>query len=96
MLPAAEALLEAWASNGEIALLVLDALRWDEAHPVHATALESVALARKLRPKKTLLVGMGHTMEHVATNRHLRTLLAAEGLDVQLAYDGQFVPLRFF
>ncbi len=38
----------------------------------------------------------GHTMEHEETNRELRRMLASEGLDVQLAYDGQFVPLRFF
>ena len=47
-----------------IELLVLDALRWDESHPVHASALESIEVARRLRPQKTLLVGMGHTMEH--------------------------------
>ena len=54
-----------------------------------------VALARRLRPRRTLLVGMGHAMEHHATNRRLRRLWSEEGLDVQLAYDGQFVPLEF-
>ena len=33
------------------------------AHPVHATMEESVALARRLRPRRTLLVGMGHAMD---------------------------------
>ena len=41
----------------------------------------------------TLLVGMGHGMEHAATNRRLRRLWHDERLDVQLAYDSQFVPL---
>ena len=50
-------------------------------------------LARRLRPARTLLVGMGHALEHVATNRRLRRLQREEGLDIQLAYDGQFVPL---
>ena len=54
-----------------------------------------VALARRLRPRRTLLVGMGHAMEHHATNRRLRRLWTEEGLDIQLAYDGQFVPLEF-
>ena len=42
--------------------LVLDALRPAGAHPVHATMAESVALARRLRPRRTLLVGMGHAI----------------------------------
>lgn len=89
-------MLLSWASDGCIDLLVLDALRWDEPHPVHASALESVALARKLRAKRTLLVGMSHTMEHDETNTALRHMLLSEGLDVQLAFDGQFVPVAFF
>ena len=96
ILPETEALLTRWSAEGGIELLVLDALRWDESHPVHASALESIEVARRLRPQKTLLVGMGHTMEHEETNRKLRDMLAVEGLDVQLAYDGQFVPVPFF
>ena len=33
-------------------------------------------------------------MEHHATNRGLRRLWREEALDIQLAYDGQFVPLE--
>jgi len=36
---------------------------------------------------------MGHALEHRATNRKLCELLRAEGLDVRLARDGDFVPL---
>ena len=96
LLPATEEVLYRWSEEGSIALLVLDALRWASPHPVHACALESIELARKLRARRTLLVGMSHGMEHEGTNARLRSLLAVEGLDVQLAYDGQFVPLRFF
>ena len=94
LLPQTEALLEQWSRGGGLALLVLDALRPAGAHPVHATMAESVALARRLRPRRTLLVGMGHSMEHRATNRCLRRLWREEALDIQLAYDGQFVPLE--
>ena len=93
LLPSTEALLSRWSALGHIDLLVLDALRMEGAHPVHATGEESVQLARRLRPRRTLLVGMGHTMEHEATNRQLRRLWVEEELDVQLAYDGQFLPI---
>jgi len=43
--------------------------------------------------RRTLLVGMGHALEHHATNRRLRRLWRDERLDVQLAFDGMFVPL---
>ena len=36
---------------------------------------------------------MGHDWEHSAANERLRRLRAEEGLDVQFARDGQFVPL---
>ena len=91
-----DVILRRWSTDGAIELMVLDALRWDQTHPVHASAFESIDLVRRYRPRRTLLVGMGHTMEHEETNRELRRMLASEGLDVQLAYDGQFVPLRFF
>ena len=96
LLPPTEALLSEWSAEGSIALLVLDALRLDDSHPVHASLAESVLLAKRLRPQRTLLVGMGHTLEHDATNAELRKRLKGEDLDVQLAYDSQFVPLSFF
>ena len=96
LVPSTDALLSEWAARGCIELLVLDALHDSGPHPVHASAEESVALARRLRPRRTLLVGMGHGMEHVATNKRLRGLKRQEGIDIQLASDGQFVPLRLF
>ena len=93
LLPPTEALLSRWSSDGEIGLLVLDTLAYSGKHPVHATMSESLGLVRRLKPRQTLLVGMSHEMEHHSCNRRLRELLQPEGLDVQLAYDGQFVPL---
>ena len=64
-------------------------------HPiqVHADLALSLGLVRRYRPRRALFVGVGHEMEHHATNRRLRALLSAEGIDAQLARDGQFVPL---
>ena len=97
LLPQTEALLREWSgceggSGSRIELLVLDALRWSGAHPVHATVEESVALAQSLKPRRCLLVGMGHGLEHNATNRRLRSV--CPDVDVQLAFDVFFVPLR--
>lgn len=72
---------------------MLDALNIGESSPVHATVAESIALARKLAPARTLLVGMGHSLEHRECNAQLAGLLGPEGIDLQLARDGQFVPL---
>ena len=47
---------------------------------------------RRLAPRKALLVGMGHDFEHRAANRVLRRL-RAEGLDIQLARDGELVEV---
>lgn len=81
------------ASEGGVELLVIDALKLNEAHVSHFGHHEAVALARRLRPKQTLLVGMNHSIEHHATNRVLREYLQSDGLDIQLAYDGQSVLL---
>ena len=91
LLPPTEALLERWSAARQVGLLILDALLPRGSHPVHASLEESVGLARRLRPRRCLLVGMSHAIEHEATCRELRKL-RADGLDVQLARDGQFVP----
>ena len=93
LLPATEALLGRWtAAPDAIDLLVLDALSWDKPSPVHANVEISIALARRLAPRKALLVGMGHDFEHRAANRVLRRL-RADGLDIQLARDGELVEV---
>ena len=49
---------------------------------------------RRLRPGRTLLVGMSCDFgDHATANAALAAELAAEGLDVQLAYDGQALDL---
>jgi len=93
LLPATEVLLARWSCGRGIALLVLDALNPDGTHPVHASLEQSVNLARLLKPRRTLLLGMSHRLEHHATNRSLRRLWREEQLDIQLAFDGQLVPL---
>lgn len=71
-------------------ILVLDTLRATPLHKSHFSLDESVPMARKLRAKKTLLVGMCHRMDHEETNAELQKL----DIDVQLAYDGQIIDIE--
>ncbi|KAH7373069.1 hypothetical protein KP509_17G035500 [Ceratopteris richardii] len=45
----------------------------------------------RIRPKRALLVGMTHEFDHARDNFYLQQWSLREGIDVQLAYDGQRV-----
>jgi phosphoribosyl 1,2-cyclic phosphate phosphodiesterase len=66
-------------------VLILDALR-ARPHATHYSLAEAVAIAERLRPKRTLFTHMGHDLDHAATNAEL-----PQGME--LAYDGLRVPL---
>eukprot|EP00929_Paragymnodinium_shiwhaense_P019288 TRINITY_DN13212_c0_g2_i1.p1 TRINITY_DN13212_c0_g2~~TRINITY_DN13212_c0_g2_i1.p1 ORF type:complete len:357 (+),score=49.23 TRINITY_DN13212_c0_g2_i1:75-1145(+) len=83
----------AYLQKAPIDLLVLDCLFWTH-HATHLSFDEAVDLARKLRPKRTLLVGMSDQFEHHETNARLRQLLSKEQLDVQLAHDGLCIDVE--
>lgn len=74
-------------------VLVLDALRPDRRHRSHFVLDESLEVVRRIRPVKALFTGMTHAFEHDSTNADLAMLKEREGLDVQLAYDGQRVEV---
>jgi len=76
-----------------IDLLVVDTL-FEDTHAVHFGIKDAIALARQLRPKRTLLVGMSDQFEHHETNARLRQYLTSDGLDIQLAHDGLYVDLE--
>ncbi len=65
--------------------LVLNALR-HKPHPTHFSLSEALALVEALQPRRTLLVHMGHELDHEATNAELPS-------HVRLAYDGQVVEI---
>ena len=72
-------------------LLILDALRPRRPHRSHLTLEQALDYVRKLRPDRALLTDMTHDYDHETTNAELARLRATEGIDVQLAYDGQLV-----
>jgi phosphoribosyl 1,2-cyclic phosphate phosphodiesterase len=76
---------ESWALLEGLDVLILDALR-PRPHVTHFSLDEAVAVARRLRPKRTLFTHMSHELEHQATN-------AALPAGMELAYDGLKVPL---
>lgn len=77
-----------------IELRTLDTLSPEaqEKHSSHFILEQTLEEIRLIRPRRSLLVGMNHTVEHESTNRQLQQLIE-EGLDVQLAYDGQRVAV---
>ena len=61
--------------------LVINALRHKPEHPTHMTVGEALAAVEAIRPRRTLLVHMGHELEH-------EELAAALPEGVAPAYDG--------
>ncbi|KAM7483853.1 hypothetical protein LguiB_008436 [Lonicera macranthoides] len=74
-------------------ILILDALRPDRSSSTHFGLPKALEEVRKIQPKRTLLTGMMHLMDHEKVNEYLMKLRAKEGLDVQLSYDGLSLPI---
>ena len=68
-------------------VLILDSLLVDREHPVHYSLKQAIELARRLKAKKTYIVGVNcdDFLPHDEANKELKKV---EGLDVELAYDG--------
>jgi phosphoribosyl 1,2-cyclic phosphodiesterase len=71
-------------------VLIVDGQCWsrEEHRPkVHFDLQEAMALAKLLRPKRTVVVGIGHQLEHTETNEKLRKIMGQEHA-FELAFDG--------
>ena len=66
-------------------LMVIDALR-PFPHPTHFSIPEAVEVARRLRPRLTLLTHLTHDVEYARTSAELPP-------GIELAYDGQTLEL---
>lgn len=75
-------------------LLILDALRPRRTHGSHLTLEQALDHVRELKPERTLFTDMTHDYDHESTNAELAKLKASDGIDVQLAYDGQLVQVE--
>jgi phosphoribosyl 1,2-cyclic phosphate phosphodiesterase len=76
---------ETWPLLEGVDTLILDCLR-PTRHPTHFSLAESLAAARRVGARRTLLVHMAHDIEHAAVSATLP-------MGVELAYDGLAVPL---
>ncbi|MCO5608787.1 hypothetical protein L7F22_063003 [Adiantum nelumboides] len=75
--------------DGEVDLLILDTLYKVGPHNTHFCLTETLEAIKKIQPKRALLVGMTHEFDHEIDNVCLQKWSSREGIDVQLAYDGQ-------
>ena len=76
---------ESWPLLEGLDVLILDALR-DRPHATHFSLDQAVDVARRLRPRRTLLTHVSHELDYEETNARLPQ-------DIDLAYDGQRVLL---
>ena len=85
MLPTTEAYIMQRLAQTDV--LILDSLLVDREHPVHYSLKQAIELARRLKAKKTYIVGINcdDFLPHDEANEELKKV---EGLDVELAYDG--------
>ncbi|NDC63237.1 MAG: MBL fold metallo-hydrolase [Planctomycetia bacterium] len=74
-----------WPLLDGLDTLVLDCLR-PTRHPTHFSLDEALEVAGRVAARRTLLIHMGHEMEHAAVS-------AALPAGVELAYDGLSIPL---
>lgn len=78
---------------GPITLLVVDCLSIYE-HPTHYSLSQAVELAKIIKAKKTLLIGMSSSVDHEIQNEKLKELNVTDGLNIQLAYDGMAIDIN--
>lgn len=74
-----------WPLLDELDVLVLDTLR-DRPHATHFSLDQALGVIERLQPKRALLTHISHELDHATINARLPP-------HVQLAYDGQRVPL---
>jgi phosphoribosyl 1,2-cyclic phosphate phosphodiesterase len=71
---------ESWPLLEGLDTLVIDALR-DKPHPTHFSIDQALEVVDRVRPRRTFLTHISHTLDHDATNARLPP-------GVELAYDG--------
>ncbi|MBM4075206.1 MAG: MBL fold metallo-hydrolase [Planctomycetes bacterium] len=75
---------ESWSLLEGLEVLIVDALR-DEPHATHFGIPQALAVAERVRPKRTYLTHVSHYLEYSQTNSRL-----PQG--VELSYDGLRIP----
>ncbi|KAK1626659.1 hypothetical protein QYE76_000974 [Lolium multiflorum] len=76
------------SGGGQLDLLILDCLYRTGSHNVHLCWDQTLDALKRICPKKALLIGLTHEMDHYKDNQTLEEWSRREGIDVQLARDG--------
>ncbi|KAF2908843.1 putative hydrolase C777.06c [Oryza sativa Japonica Group] len=76
------------SGEGQLDLLILDCLYRTGSHNVHLCWDQTLDAVKRICPKRALLIGMTHEMDHHKDNETLEEWSRREGIDVQLARDG--------
>uniref|UniRef100_A0A0D9Y1G4 Metallo-beta-lactamase domain-containing protein n=2 Tax=Leersia perrieri TaxID=77586 RepID=A0A0D9Y1G4_9ORYZ len=76
------------SGGGQLDLLILDCLYRTGSHNVHLCWDQTLDAVKRICPKRALLIGMTHEMDHHKDNETLEEWSRREGIDVQLAHDG--------
>lgn len=76
---------ESWSRLEGLDVLILDALRY-RPHVTHFSLDEAIAVAQRLKPKRTIFTHIAHDLGHAATNAQLPP-------GMELGYDGLRIPL---
>ncbi|CAI0544855.1 unnamed protein product [Linum tenue] len=79
---------------GQLDLLILDALYKKGPHNTHFCLPESLEAVKRLCPKRALLIGMTHELDHHKDGEYLEEWSKREGIPVQFAHDGLRVPVE--
>ena len=77
---------------GTIAVLVLDAMTYDNTRPTHQSVKDALSIVRALKPRRTYLVGMSCRLDHATTNDAISKEPDLP-CPVELAYDGLIFDL---
>ncbi|KAG8092884.1 hypothetical protein GUJ93_ZPchr0012g19266 [Zizania palustris] len=85
------------SGGGQLDLLILDCLYRTGSHNVHLCWDQTLDAIKRICPKRALLIGMTHEMDHHKDNQTLEEWSRREGIDVQLARDGLrvYIDLTF-
>ncbi|PAN21905.1 hypothetical protein PAHAL_3G498600 [Panicum hallii] len=76
------------SGGGQLDLLILDCLYRTGSHNVHLCWDQTLDAVKRICPRRALLIGMTHEMDHDKDNQTLEEWSRREGIDVQLARDG--------
>jgi phosphoribosyl 1,2-cyclic phosphodiesterase len=74
-------------------ILVIDCLTMKGNHKSHYSFEQTLAEIRLIKPKKSYLIGMSHSIEHETMNKYLKEF-EKENIFIELAFDGMCLDIN--